>query len=1066
MDIFYSFWDFHIVDLNQFSNSFFFMSSSYDFFFNIFIFDNTYTYFLHPYNYQSPFLLGYFVQLKAFIYLPFLINWYLPEDWYDIWIIHYFNGGYFGNWLEDSSQVWNYQIWYRNMCMKGTYWHFHKNPTRLSKRRFRHFRFIVPYMPRFWCIKCRSPYFHYYRTLWLYFLQLDAIGAHRIGTKWRATQWYGPLRAFFIYKKGWTPYHVYYFFNLNSNNINYFLFWPKLTFYPSELYEFILDYWTLFYRREVIVKDYGVVGSYLEFFWFPHLKYRLLDLTANFEWFIWFLFNFIIWNYWFWILFSLFCVFYFILRVPRWWFLGTTKILLFPIYLSNLWLDLIEEHHKVAGVSLNYRLLSFYDLKDTLQKFYLYLNRVFRFNYIILRKYSDPPKNYLFIMRCDFYISYTYLRFASFNFWRTYMRLIYIFIILPIISFFKYLYIFFFLNYDVLNLLGFIIYVCYYMFFFIKRNINYNIFYNLNIIILKIKNILAFATFFDFHFSLLRAIYFWFPKKYHFHDAVIFEKSYPALNHPWFNLFANCIIPIYFTYVSFIYFSFSNFVSLFISIFQFFFVLIYYLINKLIQKFNNLLNNKFKFKFIYLFQKLLNFFLRLLFVFDLFLIKKLFIVVLLFIIIVFYKAYFIVFFFLALLYFSFNMLFYYTMKNINNIFFIFLDKIFYFLGVIIYSIFSLFSQILKLFFVLIIQLFLKIPFIFLVFIFYLLVGFDFVLLYDVIDNFILQLFYLSILEFFSEFFIPDFIYTYYDWKYSMWEMSSYVKGYIYLLKDNTVNLRFYNKFTEPLFNSYGFIRLNIFKTWWNKYSLFYKQWEDFFQAFYRYYLTKYFIWLLNGPQAGVMELSLIFGFYYKFVLLYNYVCYYIIYQIYLFINVIWYYIMPYIMFVTWRNLYYFFFCSYIIYIIFYLKYIMYVVIVYLFKIYNLFNFIFIYFNYNINISFFYNIDNLYYFFRYNLNYLIIFFLDLINIWIYFFDYKLVLVQEDFYEAALCFYARVVLWFDLFFRSFFDLFFSYIRVSLFETKQLGNVNEPYLMVNEFISDHIEGVYYIVEYYIIL
>lgn len=50
------------------------MSSSYDFFFNIFIFDNTYTYFLHPYNYQSPFLLGYFVQLKAFIYLPFLIN--------------------------------------------------------------------------------------------------------------------------------------------------------------------------------------------------------------------------------------------------------------------------------------------------------------------------------------------------------------------------------------------------------------------------------------------------------------------------------------------------------------------------------------------------------------------------------------------------------------------------------------------------------------------------------------------------------------------------------------------------------------------------------------------------------------------------------------------------------------------------------------------------------------------------------------------------------------------------------------------------------------------------------
>lgn len=112
------------------------------------------------------------------------------------------------------------------------------------------------------------------------------------------------------------------------------------------------------------------------------------------------------------------------------------------------------------------------------------------------------------------------------------MRLIYIFIILPIISLFKYIYLFFFFNYDVLNLLGFIIYLCYYMFFFIKRNINYNIFYKLNIIFLKIKNILAFATFFDFHFSLLRAIYFWFPKKYHFHDAVIFEKSYPALNHP------------------------------------------------------------------------------------------------------------------------------------------------------------------------------------------------------------------------------------------------------------------------------------------------------------------------------------------------------------------------------------------------------------------------------------------------------------------------------------------------------------------------------------------------------
>lgn len=43
-------------------------------------------------------------------------------------------------------------------------------------------------------------------------------------------------------------------------------------------------------------------------------------------------------------------------------------------------------------------------------------------------------------------------------------------------------------------------------------------------------------------------------------------------------------------------------------------------------------------------------------------------------------------------------------------------------------------------------------------------------------------------------------------------MSSYVKGYIYLLRDNTANLRFYNKFAEPLFNSYGFIRFNIFKT--------------------------------------------------------------------------------------------------------------------------------------------------------------------------------------------------------------------------------------------------------------
>jgi hypothetical protein len=89
--------------------------------------------------------------------------------------------------------------------------------------------------------------------------------------------------------------------------------------------------------------------------------------------------------------------------------------LLIPLKFS-LFVDNIKLcHNNIASKSLAYRFLTFYDLKKSSFRDFLYTNRIKRFEVLIKTKILDYP-SYKFIVISDFFISYLYLRILVFDF--------------------------------------------------------------------------------------------------------------------------------------------------------------------------------------------------------------------------------------------------------------------------------------------------------------------------------------------------------------------------------------------------------------------------------------------------------------------------------------------------------------------------------------------------------------------------------------------------------------------------------------------------------------------------
>jgi hypothetical protein len=105
-------------------------------------------------------------------------------------------------------------------------------------------------------------------------------------------------------------------------------------------------------------------------------------------------------------------------------------------------------------------------------------------------------------------MSFIYLRIVLFDLWRFVSRYFYFFFVFPFIFLYKFLFKLFFFYFDVLGLISFIVYNLNNILFKLYTILSYNFYIILVKFMLRLKNLIAFATFFDFHFSLLRSIYF------------------------------------------------------------------------------------------------------------------------------------------------------------------------------------------------------------------------------------------------------------------------------------------------------------------------------------------------------------------------------------------------------------------------------------------------------------------------------------------------------------------------------------------------------------------------------
>lgn len=181
------------------------------------------------------------------------------------------------------------------------------------------------------------------------------------------------------------------------------------------------------------------------------------------------------------------------------------EIIILPITIRYFYLYLVKKHHYLANHSLRYRLFTLYDFFDSIGKFILYTSLIVKFTYLLRNgKLVDLPKMYLFICRSEFFLTYGYVRLILFKIWRSQMRLFYFIIVFPFIFLFKYFICFLYFYFEVFALIEFILY----LYVYIKKSLNYVYSFFLYSFFSYIKNLIAFMTFFDFHFTLIRGIYF------------------------------------------------------------------------------------------------------------------------------------------------------------------------------------------------------------------------------------------------------------------------------------------------------------------------------------------------------------------------------------------------------------------------------------------------------------------------------------------------------------------------------------------------------------------------------
>ena len=92
------------------------------------------------------------------------------------------------------------------------------------------------------------------------------------------------------------------------------------------------------------------------------------------------------------------------------------KILLVPLNFDKFVENVRLKHNDdTVAASFIYRLLTFYDLKKSTLKSYLYINRIQKFKNLILIKFLNYSDYYKFIMQTEFFISFIYLRILIFD---------------------------------------------------------------------------------------------------------------------------------------------------------------------------------------------------------------------------------------------------------------------------------------------------------------------------------------------------------------------------------------------------------------------------------------------------------------------------------------------------------------------------------------------------------------------------------------------------------------------------------------------------------------------------
>lgn len=752
-----------------------------------YLFNFDYFYYSNFFIYKSIFLLGFKFYIDVINFVVFsqiTLDFY---DWFSIYIINHYK------FYSDFNEFIDYQVWYSYLCNKATLWHFYE-PYKRNNKIFK--RFSIPFS---WCYDCKHIYNHIYRELWFYFIHDDLILNSNVSLEWSYTHKYGPIRRFYEYKKGWTPYHVYYFFSYN-NDIKYILFSDYSLLKFDNYYKFLTDITNnifINYASEWQDPSSKFHERY-DLFWAPYLSPNYFYLLINKEPILWFIYNilYLHWKYWSYVF--LFILIFLCIKIPILLITFFYNVSLF-FFNYDKFIDNVRLGHDDKIISsLIYSLLTYYELKNSTFKNFLYLHRIQKIENLLKNRLMNYTDYYKYIVRSDFFMSFIYLRIVLFDLWRFVSRYLYFFFIFPFIFLFKFLFKIFFFYFDVLGLISFILYYINYILYTVYYNLSYNIYVNLVKFILYLKNLIAFATFFDFHFSFLRSIYFWLPKKFHFHDPIIYDQAYPSLNHPWFIRICRFINPIYFTVIDFIFVKIKNYIIIFFLFIQLSFILPLYKFMKYVVLF---LIRKKKFILSYYIYNNQLFIIFYNFFFEWFFNKNIFIILLLFLFYYFYKFVFICIICIILLYFFVLLIFNYFISFFQYINF---NYFFFFIGSIFCLFFLMFKNVLNLIFFILFRIILKLPIIFIILLLYFILNFNWIFIFELFNklffSFILDFLFIK-LNFINLIYLELNLYT--DWIDYTLSLFSNIDSYNFffeqkkILHQDLLDMSFYNIWQRP-----------------------------------------------------------------------------------------------------------------------------------------------------------------------------------------------------------------------------------------------------------------------------